>query len=213
MHARFSSSPLVVAAVGALSAVTLAPLAPATAGAQLLTLETRAGMSPVVRKYGSALGSGYSFGVGAGLRVGPTLVMRLDGDVSSGYGGTGSTSPDIYTAMVGLATELLPARDTRAPVHLDAIVSGGLAQIRFNGESLNPVNTIANADARSTFRPMVGAGVRLGVDVTRNMGVFGGATLNAIVLGRYNDKPEAWLGDGGGFLMSLPIVAGLRIGF
>jgi len=192
----------ILSGVGVLSLATV--LAPAVARGQFVTVEARAGVVSAVGKYADAVGVGQTIGVGLSSRFAPTLSVRLDADANSqldGEGGFGSL--DVYTYSLGLETQLVPARARRySPVQLTATLSGGASQLR---------------DASGNeWRPMVGAGLRLTGNVSRSFGVFGGASVAATLLGGGEGSPDAAAGspvNGGGTLLTVPLVAGVRIGF
>ena len=183
------------AALGALLVVA----APALARAQFATLEARAGVAPTVGRYAGALGTGQTIGVGASLRFTPTLAVRLDADAQTGYDG-GAASPDLYTFLLGLETQLAPARGLRAaPLQLSATLGGGATQLRSGG------------GAAAQLRPSVAAGVRLTAELTRTLGLFAGGSAVATLL----DAAPTLGGsaDGGRTLVTVPIVAGARVRF
>ncbi len=187
--------------------------APDAARAQFATLEARAGVVPAVGTYGDALGTGQTIGVGASVRFTPTLAVRLDADAHTGFDG-GRASPDLYSYMVGLETQLAPARGLRrAPLQLSATLSGGVTQLRYGAYDGAPGVRVA---AENELRPAVAAGLRLTAELTRTLGVFAGASATATLLGSGSADVAAArnspLADGG-TLVTVPIVAGLRVRF
>ena len=183
-----------------LGALLLVAAVAAAAHAQLATIEARAGVVPAVGRYADALGTGQTLGVGASLRFTPTLAVRLDAEANSGFDG-GAASPDLYTYLIGLETQLAPARGLRAaPLQLTASLSGGATQLRYGSA----------AGAADVFRPSVGAGLRLTAELTRTFGLFGGASAVATLL---DDASPVGGALGGQTLVTVPIVAGLRVRF
>ena len=191
-----------------LGAVALAAT-PAAARAQFATLEARAGMVPTVGEYADAVGVGQTLGVGASMRFTPTLSVRLDADAGSGFlDAAGDLS--IYSYMLGLETQLLPARGLRrTPLQLAATLSGGATQTRYRP----PFEGEAGA-RQNDFHPAVAAGLRLIAELSPNLGLFGGASATATLLG---DEDGGAAGTnplaGGGTLVTVPIVAGVRFRF
>ena len=174
--------------------------APAAARAQFATLEARAGVVPAVGRYAAALGTGQTIGVGASLRFTPTLAVRLDAEANTGVDG-GAASPDLYSYMLGLESQLAPARGLRAaPLSLTATLSGGATQLRYGAGA-----------AANTLRPAVGAGIRLTTELTRTFGLFAGASALATLLDYATTATGAL--TGGGTLVTVPVVAGVRVRF
>lgn len=197
-------SRLFLAGAGALALA--GTLAPAAARAQFVTVEVRAGVVPTVGKYADAVGVGQTIGVGLSSRFAPTLSVRLDADASNQLDGDdGPGTLDLYTYTIGLETQLVPQRVRRySPVQLSATLGGGASQLR--GPSGND------------WRPAVAAGLRLTANVTRSLGVFAGATASATLLGGAQGSADVVGGEraplnGGGTLVTVPLVAGVRIGF
>jgi hypothetical protein len=211
----FRNGPHAVALAAILGAIVGTSLAPAPAHAQFATVEARAGVARATGSYADALGTGQTIGVGLGMRFTPTLGFRIDADANTGFEG-GAASPDLYTYMLGLETELAPARGLRpAPLRLTASLSGGASQFRYRGYA-DPLNSTLRYAGENEWRPAVAAGVRLTAELTRTLGIFGGAAANATLLGgRERDgttvRPDRL--DDDGVLVTIPLVAGLRIRF
>ena len=202
---------------GALTLVAL--LAPAAARAQFVTVEARAGAVRAVGEYADALGSGQTIGVGISSRFTPTLSLRLDADANTGFE-NGPASPDLYSYMVGLETQLVPSRLSRVrptPVQITAVLSGGVSQLRY-GAYTDPGAPLVRYGAETRLEPAVGAGLRVTASLTRTLALFGGASATATLLGGAQSAPDVVgarrspLADGG-TLVTVPVVAGVRIGF
>jgi hypothetical protein len=192
--------------------------APGAAHAQFATLEARAGVVRAVGKYADALGTGQTLGVGASMRFTPTLSVRLDADASTGFENDPAT-PDLYSYMLGLETQLLPTRGLRrAPLQLTATLSGGATQLRY-GAYDSPTAPGVRIAASDEFRPSIGAGLRLTAEPSRNLGIFVGASAVGTLLGGAQSTPDVAVGavsrplSDGGTLVTVPLVAGLRIRF
>ena len=197
MHSR---RPWSSAAPGAvLVGAALVGAGPAAARAQFATLEARAGVVPTVGRYASTLGTGQTIGVGASLRFTPTLAVRLDADALTGFDG-GTARPDLYTFLLGLETQLAPARGLRAaPLQLSATLGGGATQLRYG------------AGDATVVRPSVAAGLRVTAELTRTFGLFAGGSAVATLLD--DASPLGGATDGGRALVSVPVVGGLRVRF
>ena len=205
MPTRFSRLALTLAA--------LAAAAPAAAHAQFATLEARAGMVPTVGEYADALGVGQTLGVGASMRFTPTLSVRLDADAATGFiEEPGDLS--IYSYMLGLETQLLPTRGLRrAPLALSATLGGGATQIRYRA----PLAAGGARETQNDVHPAVSAGLRLTAELSRNLGIFAGASAAATLLGDDDSDATPFTQPsplaGGGTLVTTPLVAGVRIRF
>ena len=182
-------------------------VAPAAAHAQFVTVEARAGVVTGAGKYADALEVGQTLGVGLSTRYTPSLSLRLDADAATGFFG-GPDTPDIYSYMLGLESDLVPSRSrVRTPLQLTATLQGGVTQLHYG--------STAAFDAENRFRPAVGAGLRLTANLTRTLGIFGGASATATFLGgeRGTLATQRSPLDEGGTLVTIPIVAGVRVRF
>lgn len=188
---------------------------PGAAAAQFATVEARAGVVPTAGEYADALGTGQTLGVGASMRVTPTLSVRLDADAGSGFLDDAAGDLSIYTYMLGLETQLLPTRGLRrAPLQLSATLSGGATQTRYRPPA---AGTAGAAGARQNdLHPAVAVGLRLTAELSRTLGIFGGATATATLLGDEDGGAASAARTplaGGGTLVTVPIVAGVRFRF
>lgn len=196
-----------------LAAIALAA-APAAAHAQFATLEARAGVVPVVGEQGDGLGTGQTLGVGASMRFTPTLSVRVDADAASNFADD-PADLSIYSYMLGLETQLLPTRGLRrAPLALSATLGGGATQIRYRA----PLTTGGASATQNDLHPAVAVGLRLTAELSRNLGLFAGASASATLLGDDDAGSAASFVQpypfaDGGTLVTTPLAAGVRIRF
>jgi hypothetical protein len=135
----------------ALAAALALLAAPAAARAQFATIEARAGAAPVVGGYRDALGTGQLIGVGASVRVTPTLSVRADADAVPGWTGAAHAGP---LQLPARASRRSSPPGARAPAARPCS-----SPRRSTAASRSSASAAPRRDARNEFRPPVSAGL------------------------------------------------------